>query len=95
VVRQLQALFELHGVGAISPDDGAYCRARQRLPADPLVQALSATARASDQAAPRLSFLQGRPVKVVDGSAVTLPDTAQNQQAYPQVPPSKKAVVFR
>ncbi len=94
VVRQLQALFELHGVGAISPDDAAYCRARQRLPADPLVQALSATARASDQAAPRLGFLQGRPVKVVDGSTVTLPDTAQNQKAYPQVSTLKESCGF-
>jgi hypothetical protein len=32
VVRQIQALFELHDGASISEDDGAYCRAKARLP---------------------------------------------------------------
>src|SRR5580692_3573336 len=34
VVRQLQGLFGLQGGPQISPEDGAYCRARARLPLD-------------------------------------------------------------
>src|SRR5208282_5032067 len=32
VVRQLQALFQLEGGPSLSEEDGAYCRARARLP---------------------------------------------------------------
>src|SRR5262249_46840938 len=46
VVRQLQALFHLRGGRRISPGDGAYFRARARLPLAGLTAALAATARA-------------------------------------------------
>lgn len=86
VVRQLQALFQLQGGPRISAQDGAYFRARARLPENGLTQALSATARATDQFAGRLAaILQGRTVKVVDGSTAVLPDTPQNRAAYPPV----------
>src|SRR6059036_666381 len=32
VVRQIQALFDLHGGPNVSEEDGAYCRAKARLP---------------------------------------------------------------
>lgn len=90
VVRQLQALFHLQGGPQISARDGAYFRARSRLPAAGLAQALAATARTADQRAGRPGgALQGRTVKVVDGSTVTLPDTPANRAEYPalQSPP--------
>ena len=86
VVRQLQALFVLEGGAPISAEDGAYFRARARLPLDQFAAALGATARATDaRAGARQQMLQGRAVKVVDGSTVTLPDTEQNREAYPAV----------
>jgi hypothetical protein len=83
VVRQLQALFQLHGGPRISPVDAAYCRARGRLPANEFPKALAATACAADTVAPPMALLQGRPIKVIDGSMVTLPDTPKNRKAYP------------
>jgi hypothetical protein len=83
VVRQLQALFQLHGGPRISPEDGAYCRARGRLPLSEFPKALAASARAADRAAAALAPLQGRPVKIADGSTLTLPDTPKNRRAYP------------
>ena len=83
VVRQIQALLQLHGGPQISPDDGAYCRAKQRLPLCAFPKALAATAQAAEAAAPALTLLQGRPLKLVDGSTVTLPDTPPNRAAYP------------
>jgi hypothetical protein len=84
VARQLQALFSLEGGPKISEEDGAYCRAKARLPLDQFPKALAATARAADSLAPALSFLQGRPLKLVDGSALTLlADTRKNRKAYP------------
>lgn len=84
VVRQLQALFRLEGGPEISEEAGAYCRARARLALDQFPKALSGTAQAADQLAPPMNFLRGRPLKVADGSAVTLlADTAKNRAAYP------------
>jgi len=84
VVRQLQALFHLQGGPQISEEDSAYCRARARLPLAQFPKALAATANFADQLLPALSFLKGRPVKIVDGSALTLlADTKNNRAAYP------------
>src|SRR5258708_40083069 len=49
VVRQVQALFRLHGKGPVDPGDSAYVQARQRLPRERLEKALSATAQAADR----------------------------------------------
>jgi hypothetical protein len=89
VVRQVQALFRLHGQGPVHPGDSAYVQARQRLPRERLEKALTATAQAADRRAQPGSRLQGRPVKVVDCSTTQLPDTQANQQHYPQ-PGSQK-----
>jgi len=85
VVRQLQALFDLENGPELSPEDGAYCRAKARLPLDQFPKGLSATAVQADQLAPPLQLLQGRPLKVVDGSALTLADTPKNRAAYPPI----------
>jgi len=85
VVRQLQALFDLENGPQLSPEDGAYCRAKARLPLDQFPKGLSATAVQADQLAPPLQLLQGRPLKVVDGSALTLADTQKNRAAYPPI----------
>jgi Transposase DDE domain len=88
VVRQLQALFDLESGPQLSPEDGAYCRAKARLPLDQFPKGLSATAAQADQLASPLQLLQGRPLKVVDGSALTLADTQKNRAAYPPIEPT-------
>lgn len=89
VVRQVQALFRLHGKGLVDEGDSAYVQARQRLPRERLEKALRATAQTADRRAGQGGQLQGRPVKVVDGSTTQLPDTSENQERYPQ-PASQK-----
>lgn len=84
VVRQVQALACLQGKGTVDENASAYIQARQRLPQECLERILAATAQAVERRAGAGTTLQGRPVKVVDGSSVQLPDTAANQQAYPQ-----------
>jgi hypothetical protein len=83
VVRQLQALFELEGGPQLSPEDGAYCRGKGRLPLDQFPKALCATAKHAERLSPPLTLLGRRPVKVVDGSALTMADTPKNRAAYP------------
>ena len=81
VVRQLQALFLLEDGPRLSEEDGAYCRAKARLPLSQFPKALAATAQAADKLAPALTLLQGRPLKIADGSTLTAPDTPQKPQS--------------
>lgn len=89
VVRQVQALFRLHGLGSVDQGDSAYVQARQRLPRQRLEQALEATALAADRRVDCHAQLQGRPIKVVDASTTQLADTPENQKRFPQ-PTSQK-----
>jgi len=84
VVRQVQALACRQGKATVDENASAYIQARQRLPQECLERVLAATAQAAERRAAGSPRLQGRPVKVVDGSSVQLPDTAANQKAYPQ-----------
>jgi hypothetical protein len=84
VVRQVQALACLQGKGSVDESASAYIQARQRLPQACLERVLAATAQAAERRAAPSPRLQGRPVKVVDGSSVQVPDTAANQKEYPQ-----------
>ena len=59
-------------------------QARLRLPRQRFEQALRATAQTADRRVGAVGQLQGRPVKVADGSTTQLPDTAANQKRYPQ-----------
>ena len=95
VVRQLQALFKLEDGPDLSEEDGAYCRARKRLPLVEFPKALAATAKAADQSVPPgTSLLQGRPIKGADGSSVTLADTPTNRASYPPIQCPKSPVSF-
>lgn len=94
VVRQVQALFRLHNRGAVDEGDSAYVQARQRLPRQRLEKALAATAQAADRRVGPLGLLQGRPIKVADGSTTQLADTAKNQARYPQPTSQKKGCGF-
>lgn len=85
VVRQLQALFSLEGGPALADNSAAYCRAQARLPVENFATALTATAKAADHCSPNPAWLQGRRLKAVDGSTLTLPDTPKNRAAYPQI----------
>ena len=63
---------------------GAYCRARQRLPAA-MVQALTRESGQllSRQARPGWRW-RGRAVKLLDGTGISMPDTPENQARFPQ-----------
>jgi len=75
----------LLGLAPVDDDTSAYCQARAALPQERLEQIVAATAHKARQRLPHATGrLNGRPVKVVDGSSTQLPDTAANQKEYPQ-----------
>jgi hypothetical protein len=94
VVRQVQTLLRLAGQAPIDEDNSAYVQARGRLPVDRLRQLLPATARAADRRSPAGGTLQGRPVKVADGSSTQVPDTPSNQKRFPQPSRQKRGCGF-
>lgn len=89
VVRQLQALFDLENGPQLSESDGAYCQAKDRLPLDQFPLALRATAQQADRLVSAPLPLQGRPVKIVDGSTFAVQETPKNRAAYPPVEPTE------
>lgn len=67
-----------------SEDTSAYCQARKRLPEKLLQRLFGTVAQGLEKKTTNEHLWCGRHVKVVDGSTVSMPDTALNQEAYPQ-----------
>jgi Transposase DDE domain len=73
------------GLPAVASKTTSYCEARQRLPEELLGDLVRRTGHAVQHQAPGDWLFHGRCVKIVDGSTVLMPDTPQNQAAYPQL----------
>ena len=63
---------------------GTYCKARARLPEAAVEDLARQSGQRLTEQTPRSWGWKGRPVKIVDGSTVTMADTEANQAAYPQ-----------
>ena len=72
------------GLDPVATQTGSYCEARDRLPEDLTWELARRTGRSIHQKAEGPWLFQGRPVKIPDGSTVSMPDTKANQAAYPQ-----------
>src|SRR5262249_57988328 len=77
-----------------SANPGAYCKARGRLPEGVLARLTRTSGRDLQDQTPTAWRWEGRPVKVVDGTTVSMPDTPANQKAFPQSPSQKAGVGF-
>jgi Transposase DDE domain len=73
-----------------APDTSSYCDARQRLPLEVIVTLVHQTAHKIEAGAKDQWLWKGRSVALVDGSTVSMPDTEENQEAFPQ-PNTQKA----
>ena len=73
---------------------GAFCRARARLPL-PMVRALARhAAEQLNQRSLNGWRWRGQSIKLLDGTGISMPDTAQNQAAFPQPASQAKGVGF-
>ncbi len=72
------------GLLRLSSHTGGYCRARMRLPETMLSGLTQHTGRVMSAKAPGAWHWRGHPVRLVDGTTVSMPDTAANQAVYPQ-----------
>jgi hypothetical protein len=93
-VSRLLAERAAQGRAPISADTGAYSQARQRLPEGVLERLSRQVGAKLLQQAPVAWRWRGRDVKIVDGTTVSMPDTAANQAVYPQPPNEKPGLGF-
>ena len=77
-----------------SAQTGAYCQARQRLPESFFADVACQTGRALEADVEPRWLWKGRHVYLFDGTTVTMPDTRENQKAYPQVYNQKPGLGF-
>ena len=94
VVESFLAWRVGQGMSPCSPDTGAYAKARTRLPLALLELLARQTGRQADRSAPDQWRWLGRAVKLFDGSTVSMPDTPENQAAFPQQANQKPGVGF-
>ena len=84
-VARLRAHRLARGQRPCSAQTGAYCQARKRLPESFFADVACSVGRRLDDRADRRWLWKGRRVYLFDGTTVTMPDTRENQAAYPQV----------
>lgn len=83
-----------NGLPPCSTSTGAYCKARQRLPLALMESLVRQTGILTAMRASTKWRWQGRAVKLMDGSTVTMPDTPENQARYPQQSTQKPGLGF-
>ena len=78
----------------ISPNTGAYCLARQKLPLALLTQLTAKVGNSISQNTPPQWKWFGRSVRLIDGTTISMPDTEKSQAAYPQPKNQKEGLGF-
>lgn len=94
VVHKLKSYASLRGLPAPSSGTAAYCKSRQRLSEEELEEILHYSGHFDDEVTDDESLCGGRRVVVVDGTGMSMADTAQNQEVWPQESQQKEGCGF-
>jgi len=82
------------GLRSVSTGTGGYCRARQRLPLQMVSELVLRTGELINSQIPDQWRWHGKRVHLIDGTTLSMPDTAQNQAVYPQQSAQKLGIGF-
>jgi hypothetical protein len=93
-VARLIVWLAINGRKPCSPETGSYCDARQRLPLGVAVRLVHQTAREVEASAAGAWNWKGRRVTLVDGTTASMPDTEENQEAFPQMKSQEPGLGF-
>jgi hypothetical protein len=93
-VARLIAHRVSRGQRPCSAETGAYCQARKRLAEEFFAEVARKAGQSLDNSANKEWLWKHRRVLTYDGSTVSMPDTPENQQAYPQPPQQRLGVGF-
>jgi hypothetical protein len=93
-VARVLVLLTILGRKPCHAGTGAYCKARAKLSERFLQRLACDVGRQLEEQAPDCWRWHGHRVVLVDGSTLSMPDTAANQQAYPQQRSQRPGVGF-
>ena len=93
-VARFLAWRTAQGLPPCSADPSAYNKARHRLPEGVLTRLTRITGRQTQDHAPTPWRWNGRTLKLVDGTTLSMPDSEANQKAFPQARTQKPGVGF-
>lgn len=93
-VARLIASYAAQGKATPSSNTSAYSQARSKLPEAVIADLARNSAEPMAHELPSHWLFQDREVKLIDGTTVSMPDTAENQGDYPQPDSQKKGVGF-
>lgn len=94
VVNQAAINRLIGGLPGCSTHTGGYCQARQRLPLEMISELTCYLGQQIDHKLIQQWLWQGRRVRLVDGTTLTMPDTAANQAEFPQQRGQKPGLGF-
>ncbi len=94
IVKKIQSWMIQRGLKAPSSATGAYCKAKKKISLSFLKNIFQHTSRVFLEKEDNDILWKNRSVKVVDGTGLSMPDTAQNQKVYPQNGQMKKGCGF-
>jgi len=83
-VRKWLGWLAVHRGQVASPNTAGYCKARRRLPEEELAKIGDGLVTQVEATETEEDLWYGKRVKVVDGSSLSMPDTQENQEFYPQ-----------
>lgn len=93
-VARIGVMLVAFGRPRCAQNSGPYCRARGRLPVAVLEELTREVAATCEAQAPEEWLWYGRHVKLIDGTTVTMPDTEENQEEFPQQSCQKEGLGF-
>jgi putative transposase len=93
-VARVVVLCVTLGRKACSANSGAYCRARAKIPTVIIRRLAVEVADGCEQQIPGPWLWKGRHAYLVDGTTSSMPDTLENQAAYPQPPCQEEGLGF-
>lgn len=82
------------GLKTASPDNGAYVKARERIPEEFIHVLATGVGQSLEKKAPMEWLWRGRNTKLIDGSTLTMADTPENQAIYGQISSQKEGAGF-
>lgn len=93
-LRKLQAWQAAEGLPTADSSTSGYCQARSRLPDNTLREVHEDVAKEVERRSMDIKAEYGRPVKVVDGTGLSMPDTRANKKIWPQTKEQKPGCGF-
>jgi hypothetical protein len=93
-VARLIVWLAINGRKPCAPATGSYCDARQRLPLGVVIRLVHQTAREVEGRGAEAWLWNGRHVTLVDGTTASMPDTEENQEAFPQMTAQEPGLGF-